>query len=89
MFLSSDETRALFEEAGFSCLGLAQREIPFEGEIATQVAKLKLRAVSTFEHMTQEELADGFAAIDAAFAAGTIERKPTLGDVMVFERRAV
>jgi ubiquinone/menaquinone biosynthesis C-methylase UbiE len=89
MFLSSDETRALFEEVGFSCLGLAQREIPFEGEIATQVAKLKLRAVSTFEHMTQEELADGFAAIDAAFAAGTIERKPTLGDVMVFERRAV
>jgi ubiquinone/menaquinone biosynthesis C-methylase UbiE len=88
-FLSSDETRALFEEVGFSCLGLAQREIPFEGEIATQVAKLKLRAVSTFEHMTQEELADGFAAIDAAFAAGTIERKPTLGDVMVFERRAV
>jgi hypothetical protein len=39
--------------------------------------------------MTEDELTAGFAAIDAAFAAGTIERKPTLGDFMVFERRAV
>jgi len=89
MFLSTDETRALFEGAGFSTLGLAQREIPFEGEIAAEVEKLKLRAVSTFEHMTEEELAEGFAAIDAALVAGTIERKPTLGDFMVFEKRAV
>jgi ubiquinone/menaquinone biosynthesis C-methylase UbiE len=88
MFLSTDETRALFEAEGFSTLGLVQREIPFEGEIADEVAKLKLRAVSVFEHMTEDELAEGFAAIDAAFAAGAIERRPTLGDFMVFERRA-
>jgi ubiquinone/menaquinone biosynthesis C-methylase UbiE len=88
MFLSTDETRALFEAAGFLTLGLVQREIPFEGEIAGEVAKLKLRAVSVFEHMTEDELAEGFAAIDAAFAAGAIERRPTFGDFMVFERRA-
>jgi ubiquinone/menaquinone biosynthesis C-methylase UbiE len=89
MFLSTEETRALFEGAGFSTPGLVQREIPFEGEIAAEVEKLKLRAVSVFEHMTEDELTEGFAAIDAAFAAGTIERKPTLADFMVFELRAV
>ena len=55
----------------------------------TPLTVSKLRAVSTFEHMTEDELAEGFAAVDAALAAGTIERKPTLGDFMVFERRAV
>ncbi|HMC95420.1 MAG TPA: hypothetical protein VKO16_11680, partial [Polyangia bacterium] len=61
---------------------------PFEGDIGQAVERLRLRAVSTFEHMTDEELDEGFARIDAALAAGTIEEKPTFGDFIVFERRA-
>jgi len=36
--------------------------------------------------MTDRELDEGFARIDAALAAGTIQRKPTSGDFIVFER---
>ena len=86
MFPSTDEARALFEAAGFSTLEVVRQEIPFEGDMGEAVAKLKLRAVSVFEHMSDQELDEGFALIDAALAAGTIERKSTFGDFVVFER---
>jgi len=86
MFLSEAEARAVFEAAGFATVESVRTEIPFEGDIAEAVERLRLRAVSTFEHMTDEELDEGFARIDAALAAGKIERKPTFGDFIVFER---
>lgn len=86
MFPSTEEARALFEATEFSTVTLVQQEAPFEGEFAEAVEKLKHRSVSTFEHMTEAELEEGFAAIDAAFAAGTLERKSTPRDFMVFER---
>jgi ubiquinone/menaquinone biosynthesis C-methylase UbiE len=88
MFPSEAEASALFEAAGFETVEVAHEEIPFEGDIGKAVAQLKLRAVSTFEHMTAEELDEGFARIDEAFAAGAIEEKPTFGDFIVFERGA-
>lgn len=89
MFPTEAETRSLFEAAEFSTVQSVQMEIPFpfEGNIAAAVERLKLRAVSTFEHMTAEELEEGFARIDAALAAGKIEEKPTFGDFIVFERK--
>ncbi|WP_293902566.1 class I SAM-dependent methyltransferase [Phenylobacterium sp.] len=87
MFPSAAEARAIFEAAGFSTLESVQLEIPFEGDLNQAVERLRLRAVSTFEHMTDAELENGFAQIDAALAAGTIERKPTYGDFIVFARR--
>jgi len=86
MFPTEPETRALFEGAGFTTVRSVQMEVPFEGDIASAVERLKLRAVSTFEHMTEQELDEGFARIDAALAAGTLEEKPTFGDFIVFER---
>lgn len=86
MFPSETEARAIFEAAGFATVASVQMEIPFEGDIGQAVEKLRLRAVSTFEHMAPEELDEGFARIDAALAAGTIEQKPTFGDFIVFER---
>ncbi len=88
MFPTAAEARALFEAAGFVTVDTVFREVPFERDIGEAVEKLRLRAVSTFEHMTDAELDEGFAAIDAAFAAGTIEEKPTYGDFIVFERPA-
>lgn len=85
MFPTEAETRDLFEAAGFSTIASVQMEIPFEGDLPGAVARLKLRAVSTFEHMTEEELSEGFARLDAALAAGAIEVKPTYGDFVVFQ----
>lgn len=85
MFPTEAETRALFEAAGFATIASVQMEIPFEGDIARLVARLKLRAVSVFEHMTEAELDEGFARIDADLAAGTIVERPTNGDFLVFE----
>ncbi|MBS0360384.1 MAG: class I SAM-dependent methyltransferase [Proteobacteria bacterium] len=86
MFFSEAEARALFEAAGFSTVEVVHDEVPFEGDIEDAVARLKLRAVSTFEHMTDQELDEGFARIDAALAEGAIEEKSTYGDFIVFER---
>ena len=86
MFPSVPEARALFEAAGFSTVEFVAEEIPFEGELADAVARLKLRAVSIFEHMTEAELQAGFDALDAALAAGTLEPKGTTGDFLVFSR---
>jgi len=88
MFPTEAETIALFEAAGFETAASVQMEIPFEGDIAGLVTRLKLRAVSVFEHMTEAELDEGFARIDADLAAGTIIEKPTYGDFVVFERPA-
>jgi ubiquinone/menaquinone biosynthesis C-methylase UbiE len=86
MFPSQSKACAVFEAAGLTTAEIVQEEIPFEGDIAEAVAQLKLRAVSTFEHLTPIELDEGFARIDAALAAGTIEEKSTFGDFIVFER---
>ncbi|WP_296599998.1 class I SAM-dependent methyltransferase [Phenylobacterium sp.] len=88
MFPTEAETIALFEAAGFRTIAAVQMEVPFDGEIAALVARLKLRAVSVFEHMTEAELDDGFARIDADLAAGAIVEKPTYGDFIVFEKPA-
>lgn len=85
MFPTEAETRELFEAAGFHTVASVQMEIPFEGDIANLVARLKLRAVSVFEHMTEAELDEGFARIDADLAKGAIVERATYGDFIVFE----
>lgn len=85
MFPTEAETRGVFEAAGFRTVETVHMEVPFEGDMPQAVARLKLRAVSTFEHLTEAELTAGFARIDADFAAGAIVEKPTLGDFIVFE----
>ncbi len=84
MFPTEAETRQLFEAAGFQTIESIQMELPFEGDMAAAVARLKLRAVSVFEHLTEAEMVEGFARLDADLAAGTIEEKPTFGDFIVF-----
>ncbi|HEY3947474.1 class I SAM-dependent methyltransferase [Phenylobacterium sp.] len=88
MFPSIAEACAVFEAAGFATAEIVPLVVPFEGDIAEAVARLRLRATSVFEHMTEAELDQGFARLDADLAAGTIEEKPTLGDFIVFERLA-
>ena len=85
MFPTVAETCELFEAAGFRTLEVVHAEAPFKGTIEDAVARLKLRAVSTFEHLTEAELTEGFARIDADLAKGAIVEKPTLADFVVFE----
>jgi len=85
MFETEAETRARFEAAGFRTVRSVQAELPFEGDLPAAVARLKLRAVSVFEHLTEAEMTEGFARMDADLAAGTIVEKPTNGDFIVFE----
>ncbi|MBX3482307.1 class I SAM-dependent methyltransferase [Phenylobacterium sp.] len=85
MFQTEAEVRGIVEAAGFGTVASVRTEVPFEGDIANLVERLKHRAVSTFEHMTEEELREGFDRIDADLAAGAIVEKPTFGDFIVFE----
>jgi ubiquinone/menaquinone biosynthesis C-methylase UbiE len=84
MFESEAETQARFEAAGFRTVASVQMVVPFEGDMPAAVARLKLRAVSVFEHLTEAELSEGFARIDADLAAGAIVEKSTFGDFIVF-----
>lgn len=86
MFPTVAEARLYFEDRGFRTIAWETPAIPLEEDLALAVERLKLRAVSVFEHMTEAELAEGFAALDAALAAGTLEAKPTSGDYLVFVR---
>jgi ubiquinone/menaquinone biosynthesis C-methylase UbiE len=86
MFPTESETRALFESAGFRTVASERLTRPFEDDLQEAVERLKLRAVSTFEHLTEDELAEGFAKIEADLAAGAIVRKSATSDFVVFER---
>lgn len=86
MFPTVAEARLYFEERGFRTTAWETPTIPLEDGLADAVDKLKLRAVSVFEHMSEAELDEGFAALDAALCAGTLEPKPTTGDYLVFAR---
>jgi len=76
MFPTVEQTAAVFAEAGLGRSRLVQVEHPFEGDIAADVERIKLRAVSTFEHMDEAEIQEGFALMDAALARGEIPVPP-------------
>lgn len=88
MFPTVPETTALFEAAGLRTLETVQMIVPFKGDLTAAAEQLKLRAVSTFEHMTEAELEEGFARLDADLARGAVVEKPTYGDFIVFEAPA-
>ena len=72
MFPSLAEAKAMFAEAGLTRTERRQVERPFEGTLEDNAAKLRLRALSIFEHLTDAEWAGGLAAMDAALVAGTV-----------------
>jgi ubiquinone/menaquinone biosynthesis C-methylase UbiE len=69
MFPSSEEAVRLFAAAGLSAVALVAREERLAPSLAEHAERLRLRAISTFEHMSEAEIADGFARLDAAAAA--------------------
>lgn len=88
MFPTSDTVIRLFADVGLRPITLTAIEEEFAPDLATYAARIRLRAISTFEHLSDEEFADGVARMDAAVAAAT-ERQPVTAasDLLVLVRR--
>jgi ubiquinone/menaquinone biosynthesis C-methylase UbiE len=71
MFPAVGEVEQAFSGTGLRVLSLEAVCERFAGSLAEGAARLRLRAISTFEHLTEQEIAQGFAALDAAAATET------------------
>jgi hypothetical protein len=69
VFPSLAEVTRLFEAAGMAVLGIDRVRETVAPDLAAYAQRLRLRAISTFEHLTEEETQHGFAALDQAVAA--------------------
>ena len=52
-------------------LRLIETPVQYWGSVAEAAERLRLKPFSNFEHLTEIELAEGFATLDAAVAAET------------------
>ncbi|HEX4225262.1 MAG TPA: class I SAM-dependent methyltransferase [Pseudonocardiaceae bacterium] len=69
MFPTVDEVLDVFARVGLSRIALEAVPVRLADNMAAYVERLRLRAISTFEFLTEEEIEAGFAAMDAAVAA--------------------
>jgi hypothetical protein len=76
-FRSEDEVQGDFTGAGWTLVARDAVTWLRSANLAEDFEKLKLRAVSTFEHLSEEAVETGFARIEAAL--------PSLGDGPQYE----
>lgn len=69
MFPALAEVTDLFETVGLKPLALVEVVEVYAASQAEAAEKLRLRAISTFEHMTDAEIEEGFARLEAHVAA--------------------
>lgn len=69
MFPTVEEVVSAFAVAGLHRVALDQVRQRFAPSLAEYAARLALRAISTFEHLNDDELRDGFAALNSDAAA--------------------
>lgn len=79
MFPSLETVTADFAAVGLNPVALVEVVEVYASTQAEAAEKLRLRAVSTFEHMTEAEIAEGFARMDAHIAADDDPRPPSTG----------
>ena len=70
------DVEAMFGAAGFKRHGLVEVPEVFHETAEDAVARLKLRAITTFEYMTEAEIQEGFARLETHVAAGTFRLPP-------------
>lgn len=80
MFPTLDEVTDVFAAVGLHTLALETVVEAYAGTEAEAAEKLRLRAISTFEHMTDAEIQDGFARMDAYIAEGGGKGRPDTGE---------
>lgn len=87
MFPTVAEVEAAFAPVGLRALALDRIEERMAGSLAEDAARLRTRSISTFEHLPEAEIEQGFRRLDAAVAAET-ESQPVIGlsDLLVLER---
>lgn len=86
MFPTSAQIIEEFGEAGIPFLALVESREMFAPSLAAHAENLRLRAISVFEHLTEDEIAEGFERLDRAVEA-EVEPTPIVArcDLLVFE----
>jgi ubiquinone/menaquinone biosynthesis C-methylase UbiE len=88
VFPRMDHVVEVFDSAGLSYVTVEEVQQRVAPSLAEYAERLRLRGSSTFERLTEEEIQDGFAALDAAVAAETRPRPVDEdSDVLVLQRR--
>ena len=76
-----------FTTAGWEFVALDEIEEPSPGSRVDQLARLKIRSLSLFEHFTSDEIASGFAELERRVAADPEAAiPPASSDLVVFRR---
>lgn len=85
MFPTLAEVTDTFAAAGLSLLALEPVMETYASSETEAAEKLKMRAISVFEHMSEAEIEEGFARVDAWLAAGKAGTDPQKveGDLLV------
>jgi ubiquinone/menaquinone biosynthesis C-methylase UbiE len=78
MFPTVTEVLEMFGGVGLRQVALEAVPVRLADNLAAYAQRLRLRAISTFEFLTEEEIEAGFAAMDAAVAAD-VAGKPIEG----------
>jgi len=86
-FPSYDESTAPFLRHGFELVALDAVGFEVASSIAAHLERLRCRAISTLELLSEAEVEDGFAAMERAAAADTSgEPVRETGDLLVLRR---
>jgi ubiquinone/menaquinone biosynthesis C-methylase UbiE len=84
-FRSGEEVRSDFAGAGWRLVSRDEVTWPRSASLAEDFEKLKLRAVSVFEHMSEEVAEAGFARIEAALPSLDDGPQYETSELLVFE----
>ncbi|GAB3428931.1 class I SAM-dependent methyltransferase [Flindersiella endophytica] len=85
-FRSEADVTADFTSAGWTFAGHAEVTWPRSASLADDYERLRLRAVSVFEHLSQEVVEAGFARIEAALPSLDDGPQYETSWLLVFER---
>jgi ubiquinone/menaquinone biosynthesis C-methylase UbiE len=88
IFPSLDETVGTFRGSGFELVALKEVEFEVAPTPAAHLERLRHRAISTLELLTEEELEAGFAAMEEAIVAAEPAPVIEVGDLLVLRRAA-
>jgi SAM-dependent methyltransferase len=84
MFPTVDETTNMFLETGFEVLALDEVEFEVAPNPAAHLERLRHRAISTLELLSEEEVEAGLAAMARAASVADATPVREVGDLLVF-----
>jgi ubiquinone/menaquinone biosynthesis C-methylase UbiE len=86
MFPTFEQTVEMFVREGFEVAALDEVETELAPSLAALVERLRHRAISTFELLSEAEVDEGLAAMERAAAVAGEEPVRELGDLLVLRR---